>query len=223
MKKRVVIIDDHPLFREGLKSVIDRSNNFELIGESGYAREGFEIANEVQPDVVIIDISLPDQSGIELTKRICATIPQSRVLIVSMHNKADYVAQALQAGSKGYVLKGSPSEKLLQAITAVGKDEFYIDSALSGEVAKKLIESPAQEKTISDNSYQTLTPREQEIMRSLVEGVRPKEIARTLCISTKTVENHRTNIMNKLGLDSMVDLIRYATRIGLIDLDTWKS
>ena len=223
MKKKLVVIDDHPLFREGLKSVIERNDTFEISGEAGYAREGFEMVKKLQPDVVIVDISLPDQSGIDLTKDICAAVPQSRVLIVSMHNKADYVASALHAGSKGYVLKGSPSERLLQAIAAVAHDDYFIDSALSGEMAKKLIESPSKEKTISDNSYQTLTPREQEIMRSLVEGERPKEIARTLCISTKTVENHRTNIMNKLGMNSMVNLIRYATRIGLIDLDTWKA
>ena len=177
MKIQLVVIDDHPLFREGLKSVIERSDDFELAGEAGFAREGFEIVKEAQPDVVIVDISLPDRNGIELTKNICAEVPHSRVLIVSMHNKADYVASALQAGSKGYVLKGSPSERLLQAIAAVANDDYFIDSALSGEMAKKLIESPSKEKTISDNAYQTLTPREQEIMRSLVEGARPKEIA----------------------------------------------
>lgn len=223
MKKKLVVIDDHPLFREGLKSVIERSADFELTGEAGYAREGFELVKETRPDVVIVDISLPDQSGIELTKQICAAVPQSRVLIVSMHNKIDYVAEVLQAGSKGYVLKGSPAEKLMDGLAAVARNEYFIDSALSGELAKNLLESPSREKSISDTSYQTLTPREQEIMRSLVEGARPREIARTLCISTKTVENHRTNIMNKLGMNSMVDLIRYATRIGLVDLDAWKA
>jgi DNA-binding NarL/FixJ family response regulator len=222
-KKSILIVDDHPLVREGLKVIIGRSSKFEVVGEAGEAREGFRMAEELKPDLVLLDISLPDESGIELTRRIKSALPEARILIVSMHSKIDYITEAFKAGATGYVVKESAAEKLLTALESVATGEHYLDSPVSHSVIQNLIKSPEKDTKIADGAYGSLTPREQEILRVLAEGLSVKEIADKLFISPKTVENHRTNIMNKLGLNSSIELARYAARIGLIDIDRWKN
>jgi len=222
-KKSVLIIDDHPLFREGLKSIIAIDRHFEVKAEAGNAREGLKMAKDIQPDVALVDISLPDQSGMELTRQIRETIPDTKVMIVSMHSKIDYIVEAFQAGATGYVVKDSAAERLIQGLNAVTSGEYFLDSSISHEVVSRLMKSPVKEARVSDMEYGRLTPREQEIMRLLAEGLPKSKIADRLCISIKTVENHRSNIMKKLDLHSAMDLVRYAARLGLIDVDQWKE
>lgn len=222
-KKTVLIVDDHPLFREGLKAIIERDSKFEVVGEAGRGREGLRMAKKLKPDLVLADISLPDQSGIQLTREIRSLLPDTRIMIVSMHSKIDYIAEAFQAGATGYVVKESASERLMNGLENVSKGQYFLDSSVSHEVVKKLMESPGKEAKITDGAYGTLTPREQEVMRLLAEGFSTKEAAEKLFISPKTIENHRNNIMHKLDLHSTVELIRYAAKLGVIDVDLWKE
>jgi DNA-binding NarL/FixJ family response regulator len=222
-KKTILIIDDHPLFREGIKSLILRDRRFEVVGEAGNGREGLRMARKLKPDLVLMDISLPDRNGIELTREIRGLLPETRIMIVSMHSKINHLTNAFQAGATGYVVKESAADRLLQGLEAVSKGEYFLDTSLSHKVLKKLTEPSGKEAKTTDERYEALTPREQQIMRLLAEGLPTKEIAEKLFISPKTVENHRANIMNKLDLHSAMELVRYAARLGLIDVDLWKS
>jgi DNA-binding NarL/FixJ family response regulator len=222
-KQTILIIDDHPLFREGLKSLIARNPRYQVVGEAGTGRDGLRMAKTLEPDLILMDISLPDASGVELTRNIRSILPDTSVLIISMHSKIDYITEAFQAGAKGYVVKESASDKLLQGLDAVARGDYFLDTSLSLSVVKRLVEFPEKEAQIKDGSYGALTPREQQIMRMLAEGLATKEVASKLCISPKTVENHRANIMEKLNLHSTIELIRYAAKLGLIDIDLWKE
>ena len=217
-RKTVVIVDDHPMFRIGLKSILARDDTYEVVGEAGTAVEALKLAKKQVPDYMIIDISLPDKNGIELTREVLRLLPDCKVLIVSMHTKIFYVTEALRMGALGYLVKESTSETLLKGLDAVSKGRRFVDPSLSKEIAEDLGE--AGESNMVDIAYKRLTKREQEIMRLVAEGFTTKEIAERLFISIKTVDNHRANIMNKLGIHRTVELIRYAARIGLIDLDT---
>ncbi len=222
-KKSILIIDDHPLFREGLKSIIAADRQFVVEGEAGNAREGLKTAQHIKPDVALVDISLPDESGMQLTRRIREALPNTRVMIISMHSKIDYIVEAFQAGATGYVVKDSAAGRLIQGLHAVVEGEYFLDSSISHEVVSRLMKSPVRDARVSDAEYGRLTPREQEIMRMLAEGQQKSTIAERLCISIKTVENHRSNIMRKLDLHSAMDLVRYAAKLGLIDIDLWKE
>jgi DNA-binding NarL/FixJ family response regulator len=222
-KKTILIIDDHPLFREGLKAIIGRDNRFEVVGEAGNGREGLRLAKELKPDLALVDMSLPDQSGIQLTRELKNASLKTSIMIITMHSKLDYIVKAFQAGATAYVVKESAPERLIQGMDTVLEGEYFMDSSVSHKVVEKLMQFPKKGAKITNASYDTLTSREQEIMVLLAEGLSSKEIAEKLFISPKTVDNHRTNILRKLNLHSTIELIRYASRLGIIDVDLWKE
>ena len=218
-KKSILIIDDHPAFREGLMSIIKDSPLLELVGEAGNGQDGLEKALELQPDVAVVDIVLPDKSGLQLAKEIHAQLANTSIIILSLHSRIDYIAEAFRVGVIGYMSKGSDSDKLLSGLEAVSKGEFFLDGLVSKEVIENLLNSPEEIPRTSDVAYNTLTPREQEIMLLLAEGLSAVEIGEKLFISRKTVENHRTSIMQKLSLKNSIELVRLAAKLGLVDLD----
>ncbi len=222
-KKTILIVDDHTLFREGLKAIIGRNPAYEVVGEAGRGDLAVQMARSLKPDLMLVDISLPDQSGIEMTLQVRKSQPKTTVMMVTMHSKVDYIVNAFKAGATGYVTKDSAPERLLQAIDVVLKGEYFLDSAVSQKVVQRLAGIEADSRSLTDAGYDTLTAREQEIFALLAEGHSLKDIGERLFISPKTVENHRTHIMSKLGVRSSLELIRYAAKVGIIDLDLWKD
>jgi DNA-binding NarL/FixJ family response regulator len=217
----VLIVDDHPLFREGLKFLIARHPRLVIAGEAGNGREAIEFLRTNTPDLVIMDICLPDKSGIQVTRDIQRTHPDVKILIVSMHSKIEHITEAFRSGALGYVLKESITDKLLQGLECVAKGEYFFDPLVSQKVVQKLMEKPGDDSHVSDGHYRKLTPRERQIMKLLAEGRSCKEISERLYISPKTAENHRASLMRKLGLHSTAELIRYSVRIGIIDTGDW--
>ena len=213
-KKRILLVDDHPLFRESCKGLISRSPAFTVVGEASDAREGERMALGLKPDLAVVDLSLPDKSGIQLTASLSTALPMIKVVIVSMHSKIDYVISALRAGALGYVVKESVSSALLDCLLVALRGEYYLDPFLTGEVVHKLIEP--SEQVGADLTYGALSQREQEILRMVAQGGSTREISERLNITPKTVENHRGNIRAKLDLHNTADLVRYATKMGLL-------
>ena len=194
-----------------------------MIGEAGSGREALKMIEKFKPDLALLDISLPDQSGIELTAEMLKLSSKIRIMIVSMHSKVDYIVKAFQAGATGYVVKESASEKLLQGIDTVLKGDYFMDTRVPQKVVRKLMGNQDEEAKITNAAYGALTPREQEVMTLVAEGLTTNEISERLFISPKTVENHRSSIMRKLDLHSTIEIVRYAAKLGLIDIDLWKE
>jgi DNA-binding NarL/FixJ family response regulator len=222
-KRKILIVDDHPLVREGLKATISSRPNFEVVGEAASAEEALRLVHELKPDVVLLDLALPDQSGLEVCRQIRSRRLNVRVMIFSMHSQIDHIVKAFQAGTDGYIIKDSPPDKLVAGIQSVLDGKYYMDSTVSHKVVERIMQSDGDKVKVRNSTYETLTGREQEVLALLAEGLTNQQVADKLYISTKTVKNHRANLMQKLNLHSIHELIRYAAKLGLIDLDLWKD
>jgi DNA-binding NarL/FixJ family response regulator len=217
---KIILADDHRIFRKGLKSLLSEKENIEVLAEADNGDEALEAARKYKPEIVVMDIAMPKMDGIEATRQIRERFPDTEVVVLSMHAKKAYIDQVLKAGAKGYVLKDSDEENLLSAIETVHNGGYYLDSPIADQVLSDYF----SDKSKRDLKKQSdpLSEREREVLRLLAEGHSNQEVADTLYISRKTVENHRANIVRKTGIQGQVGLTKYAARIGLIDLDLWE-
>jgi DNA-binding NarL/FixJ family response regulator len=218
--RRILIVDDHPLYRDGLKARLEKMEGCVFAGEAGTCKDGLLQARKLMPDLAMIDISLPDGSGIDLTRDILAILPQVRVIIISMHSKVEFISAAFQAGAAGYLAKDSAADCIVQAVEAVAAGKQYLESTLSPKIVNKLNEVSSRKAKCIDESYGTLSLREQQVMRLLAEGLTIQDIAEKLFVSRKTVGNYRYSIMSKLGVRSPLALVRHAARLGLVDISS---
>ena len=213
-KKRVVIAEDHKILRQGLRSLLSTSEDLEVVGEAGDGMSAIRIIKETDPDLVLLDLNMPKMDGIAVIKEIKQRSPETKILALTMHRKEDYVLEVFNSGGDGYCLKSSGHEDLMMAIQAVLAGKRYISPEISGLVLEGYLES---RKTIKKkSSFETLTQREKEVLKLVGEGYQNKEIADYLCISAKTVEKHRANIMQKLDLHTASALTAYAIEKGLV-------
>jgi DNA-binding NarL/FixJ family response regulator len=210
-KLRILIAEDHETVREGMKLLINSQPDMEVIGEAGDGLAAIERAQELLPDIVLMDVSMPRATGFQATEKINQLCPQVRVLALTRHTDKSYLQQLVRAGAYGYVLKQSPSAELLRAIRAVGEGRQYLDSAMAGAV----LAGYAGDSTLATiNRQPWISKREEEVLRLIGWGYSNKEIAAHLDISVKTVEAHRANAMRKLDLHSRIDIVRFALTQG---------
>lgn len=213
---KLVLIDDHRLFREGLRAVLSTQADLEIVGEAASAREAYGVIDETKPDVVITDVSLPGSDGFIATREILKRQPSCRVLVLTMHASEDYAAQALSAGANGYALKDQTTEEVIQAIRTVARNETYYAPRFSVPTLIEHIQQRSRRGGEKRTPLDELTTREQEIFNLAVRGFSNEGIATELGISVKTVETHRARINRKLNVHSTGDLVRLAARHGLI-------
>lgn len=205
-KKRIFLVDDHAVLRDGLKRLLESETDLHVCGEAENAREALDQIAQVSADLIIVDISLPGLSGIELIKSLKIRFPLLRMLALSMHDEALYAERALRAGAKGYVMKQASTEYLLTAVRRVLKGEIYVSQPLSSQLLSTFV----GQKNSSDSILKKLSDRELEIVQMIGKGFTTSEVAQELCISGKTVESHRGNIRRKLNLQSSSELVRFA-------------
>ncbi len=210
---KVLLVDDHTILREGIRLLLGREGDVEIVGEAEDGIQAMELVEDLHPDVVIMDISMERMGGLEATKEITQAFPGIRVVILTMHDNEEYLVGALKAGASGYVLKEAAATDLANAIRTADRGDVY----LYPTVARKLVADYVKRVSSPRGIGETLTTREREVLKLVAEGYTNKEIAGLLGISIKTVENHRANIMRKLDLHDRTDLARYAVRIGLVD------
>lgn len=210
---RVLIADDHTMVRESLVSMLQADGDIQVVAQAADGIEALEKALQTQPDIVVIDLSMPRLNGIEVVRRLREALPDTRVLVLTMHQEDEYVLQAVRAGASGYLVKDSAAADLLTAVRNVHAGRGYFGP----QAAKTLAEQLQHPERKLEDPYGRLTAREREVFHLLAEGLTTKEIARRLAISVKTAENHRGRVLAKLGTRNTAELVRYALRKGLLD------
>ena len=214
-KIRVLLADDHTILRDGIRALLDDQTDIEVIGEAGDGQATVKMTAQLQPDVVVMDIAMPLLNGLEATRQIQRDFPQVKVLILTMHENEEYIRQVLAAGALGYVLKDAAARDLIGAIRAVYQGEAVLSPAITRLVIEDYLRWGDIRPPDSSNG---LTSREREVLQLIAEGYTNKEIAEILCISIKTVQSHRTNLMSKLDLHDRGELIKYAIQKKIIDI-----
>lgn len=211
---RILLADDHTLVRAGIRALVDTFADCEVVGEASTAEEALAMAKATQPDVVLMDITMKDSSGLDATTRLREELPQTRVVILSMHATEDFVSQALQAGAAGYLLKDAATTELEIALQAVARGETYLSPRISRPVVERYLRAGTANQPLD-----ALTPRQREILKLIAEGQSTKEIAYGLGVSVKTVETHRAQLMERLEIRDIAGLVRFAIKVGLVAAD----
>jgi DNA-binding NarL/FixJ family response regulator len=209
---RVVIVDDHAVVRRGVRALLESQPGWEVTGEAATGREAVDLAKRLQPDVVVMDVSLPELNGLEATRQILKESPRTEVLVLTMHHSEELARNILQAGARGYVLKSDADQSLIAAVESLRQHKPFLTSTVTEFVLDDYLNRTEE----GSASPAAVTPREREIIQLLAEGKSNKETASALCVSVKTIEAHRANIMRKLRLRSVSDLVRYAIRNNIV-------
>lgn len=218
MTTRIILVDDHRIVRDGLRALLEGEKDFQVVGEADSGLQAIDRSRHLQPNVIVMDVGMPELNGIEATRQITAMLPGVKVIALSMHSDERFVRRMFQAGASGYLKKDCAYPELTQAIRTVLKDRVYLSPEISKVVVRDYTRrTDAQEMA---SGYVQLTPRQREVLQMMAEGHPTKEIAATLHLSTKTIEAHRQNIMEKLKLRNVAELTKFAIREGLTSLDT---
>ena len=223
---KVLLADDHRIVREGLRSLLEAQDDIEVVAEAADGRQALEMAAEHEPDIVVMDVAMPQLNGIEATRRLVSDQPETKVVALSMHSDRRYVSEALKAGASGYLLKDGAFDELVSAIRAVVANKVYLSPRVAGVVVDAYVRrlpgedaGNAHPERRDGNAFHKLTVREREVLQLMAEGFATKEIAARLHVSVKTVETHRRQLMDKLQLYSVAEVTKYAIREGLTSLE----
>jgi len=216
MEIRIILADDHGIFREGLRALLEKESDVQVVGEAGDGQSTVELASKLKPDVVIMDVAMPDMNGIEATRQIIAAVPGVKVIALSMHSDRRFVRQMLYAGASAYLQKGCKVRELILAVRTVVSGQNYFSPEIASTVTQDYVRYVAEAET---SPFASLTSKEHEVLQLVAEGRPTKTIAADLGVSIKTVLTHRRNIMKKLGVESVAELVKYAIREGLTSVD----
>ncbi len=215
MKIRLILADDHKLFRDGLRSMLQSHKSIEIVGEASDGPSAVKLAIELRPEIVLMDVSMPDLNGIEATRKIIAENPTIKIIMLSMHSDRRYITEALRSGARGYLLKDSAFDEVLSAIRDCMAEKIYLSTRIADIVINDYI---SLARGADSSAFAILSAREREVLQLLAEGKSTKEIASQLNVSSKTIESHRKQVMDKLNLHSIAELTKYAIREGLTQL-----
>jgi DNA-binding NarL/FixJ family response regulator len=219
MKLRIVIVDDHQLLREGLKSLLEGEPDMEVVGEAENGHESVRLVKQLKPDLVVMDVGMPGLNGMDATRQVLADNPGVKVLALSMHTDRRFASGMLQAGASGYLLKDAAYDELIRALRTVAGGKTYLSSAITEVVVEDYVQRLGGGEGGAGTAFSVLSAREREVLQAMAEGRSTKEIAAGLHVSAKTVESHRMQIMNKLDIHSVAELTKYAVREGLTSLE----
>ena len=210
---QVLLVDDHTLVRQGIAALVSRQADIEIVGECGNGLEVVRRVLEAEPDVVVLDITLPGLNGLDVCRQITRKSKNSAVLILTMHADEEHVVRAFKSGATGYLLKEAAAEQFTEAVRAVASGELYLGAGIPSTVLKRLGEEG------EEDSYSLLTDRERQVLQQIAEGLTNRQVAENLGVSTKTVDTHRTRLMRKLGIHNQTMLVKYAYQRGIVKLD----
>ncbi|HSV97022.1 MAG TPA: response regulator transcription factor [Spirochaetota bacterium] len=217
-KTKIFLADDHAILREGLRYILGSVTGYEIVGESGDGREALGMIEKLKPDIAIVDISMPGMTGIEIARQVRKYTPSVSIIILSRHDNEEYVNELLKLGVNGYVLKDNAGDDLLRAVAEVSKGNIYLSPRITRKIVTDYLAPGAREAARRpDSQFTALSTREREILKLIAEGRSNAEIASTLWISDKTVKVHRSNMMKKLDLHKVADLVKYAVKSGLVE------